>query len=101
MFKSRRVWTYYEDEDCEGILEDIDGYIFVHIIIHNYNKTVKKRMMEKWKEILQWANDNEYDGVNCYTKDVKLVSLLTGGGYTVLDTIDSDDNTYEVLRWQV
>jgi len=95
---NRQSFTYYEDKDFEAILEDIDGYLFIHVTVHSYNKHIKARMKDKWNEIRVWAEVQGYDGINCYTPNPKFVKLL-GGECELLRTIESGDDTYEVLRW--
>lgn len=93
-------FTYHEDENFKVILEDIDGYLFIHVEVFNYNKTVKQRMMLMWEDVKNWADVTHYDGINCYTPNPKFVKLL-GGECEVLRTIQSGDDTYEVLRWEL
>ena len=94
----RHNFVYHKCDDFEAILEDIDGYLFIHVTVHNYNKHIKKRMMLMWEDICNWAEQNLYDGINCYTPNPKFVKLL-GGECELLRTIQSGDDTYEVLRW--
>lgn len=68
----------YEDEDFVVTGEVIGEHLFVHITVHRYNKTIRKRIFSVWGDIKDEAWVNGWDRVFSYNTNEKFAKLLSG-----------------------
>jgi hypothetical protein len=96
---SNKNWIHYEDENFKVLLEDREGYLFLHVYVFNYNRMIKKQMAEMFEEIKEWADEECYDGIFAYTPNPKFCRVF--GKYNHLRTINLGEEKYEVLQWEL
>jgi len=74
-----RKWTLYNEDDfCKVELEELDGYVYVHVTVKQWSKDVLRFIQEGWKvlEFELWLEG--YDDIYSYRMNEKFAKLVTG-----------------------
>lgn len=87
--------TYFEDDDLHLYLENINDQVFIHIVLNKFSKSIFKKMMQKWGEVVLKMYNLGYEELFTYTKDNRVVKLVGGA-----ELIGKHEG-YEVYRWEL
>ena len=91
--------VFYEDDDCTVTLEELDGHLFVHVAVYEFNKAVLKKLKELWADIKNRAYMSGYDNIHTYTKDMRIVKFFKG--FVKLGEFDLPTGKFEVVQWEL
>jgi len=89
----------YKDEDFTVELEEVEGVLFFHCYVDNFNKTVMKRMYEVFALIKEYSFMHGWDAIHSYTSNPKFAMKLEGA--FKIDEFEIEDTTFEVIRWEL
>mgnify|MGYP003134508966 CR=1 FL=1 len=95
----RVVQHIYDDDDFSVKVECVDGVPFVHIDVERYSKTVRKNILAQFEELREALYAHGWERAYSYTRNEKFRKLVPKG--EVIDTFEYDDETYEVVKWEL
>lgn len=72
---------YYDDDDINVWLENIEEQIFLHLVVKNMSKAVIQKIREKWGEVVIKLWHAGYDEVFVYTRDKRFVDMIGGAEF--------------------
>lgn len=87
----------WQTDDYKVLVEDRDGYAYLHCYVYEFKKSVIKELKLLIGEILEWAYSEGYDGVHSLTKNKKMAEIIPG--YMLLSDIEHEGDTYGVYKW--
>lgn len=75
---SRDVVKSFESGRFQFDLEDMEGFLFVHVMRWEPSLSAVKEARKLIPEALEWAEKNGYDGIHGYTQNAKLAKIMKG-----------------------
>lgn len=85
----------YEDDDFVVRGEVLLDNPFIHVSVHNYNKSVRKRMLSVWCDIKQELWTNGWDFVFSHSTNAKFARLFGG------NRLEAADLPGEMFIWEL
>lgn len=92
--------TYFENDDYRIYLEEIQGNVFIHVVIFNATPSIVKQIKEKWAEIVVRMYFLGYEELFCYTADSRIVEII-GGATKIAENVKFQNKNYEVWKWDL
>lgn len=90
----------YEDQDMLLEEEFVEGVVFIHLSVHNFNKTSLKRMRTLMKTLkLSYAMDG-FREIFALTPDTKFCKLVDHT-FKVIDSYVIEGKNMEVIVWEI
>lgn len=89
--------TYKETDDYKISLEEVDGYLMVHVAIYSFSKSILKELKEEWKQICFKAYSSGYDKIYTYSLEERMFKFFPGA--KKLGEVSKDGLTYGVWEW--
>lgn len=87
-----------DDPDYTVDLQEVEGKLFVHITVHEFNKNVYKRIIESSFDIEEALQQYGYTEVYAVTKSKSFAEKM---GLHFIDDIYNEDDTYGVYVWEL
>lgn len=87
-----------DDPDYTVDLEEVEGKLFVHIEVHEFNKNVYKRIIESSFDMEEALIEQGYETVYALTKNKCFTEKL---GLSFIDDVEDDSGTYGVYVWEL
>ena len=88
-----------QDEDFKVLLQDHEGYLFMHCYVYEYKPSVARKFRKLIKELLEWADSEYYDGIHAVTENKKFTESIKGARF--IEDIDYQGQTRGVYKWDL
>ncbi len=88
--------TFYEDDRFKISLEEVDGYLMIHLAVYEFSKNILKEIKEMWATIRSRAYESGYDAIYTYTQEPRMFKYFPAER---LGEVEKDGQTYEVWKW--
>jgi len=89
---------YAEDENLSLSYEVLNDCLYVHVVLHAFNKHVFERLRAAWEHMKMDAYMDGWEYIFTYTKDPRIVSLIGGAEEIVSDELPKG---IKVFKWEL
>ena len=91
--------TFYEDDRFKITLEEVDGYLMVHLAVYDFSKAILREILDMWKTIQHRAYTSGYDEIYTYTQEPRMFKFFPNA--EKLGEVEKSGQTYEVWKWDL
>ncbi len=91
--------TFYEDDNYKISLEEVDGYLMIHVAIYEFSKAILKELKHHWAVIRERAYASGYDKIYTYSQEERMFKFFPNA--TKLGEVEKDGITYGVWQWDL
>jgi len=88
-----------ETEDYKVLLQDVEGYLFLHCYVYNHKPSVMKQLKRLDDELLSWADSEDYDGIHAATENRKMARLIPGAKF--IQDVEEHGKTVGLFKWEL
>ena len=89
--------TFYEDDRFKIYLEEVDGYLMVHLAAYEFSKSILQEIKGFWETIRESAYNAGYNEIYTYSKEPRMFHFFPGA--EKLGDVEKDGVTYGVWKW--
>lgn len=91
--------VFYEDDRFKITLEEVDGYLMVHLAVYEFSKSILKEIKVLWKDIRDRSYMSGYDKIYTYTREPRMFKFFPEA--EKLGEFEKSGLTYEVWVWEL
>ena len=92
--------TYADTQDYKCVLEAGEDFVFLHLDVHNWNKTVFKTLKVDLQNILRMGYEEGHDYIFVYGNNKKIFKMANMVHPLVDDHVLFANDSYELMAWK-
>jgi len=94
------MYTVCEDDAFKINIEEEQGHLFIHCVVHKHSKSTIKAIKDCFKTIKEELFTNGFDWLYCYTQNLRFAQAIDNS-LQVKSSVSSEGQDYTVVQWEL